>query len=102
LQPDYIAAYIGYATSSKFNYDYKDKNNKTKCYISGRKSVSELSAIIAKMISQIVLCEKCHIPELRYNVASRGVTVKCDGCGHKYVLTSISSKFSKYMINNKP
>ena len=102
IQPDYIAAYIGYATSSKFNYDARDKNNKSKCYIAGGKSVVELSIIIGKMIQKIILCEKCKLPELRYNIATKGVTVKCDGCGEKYLLTSINAKFKKYMILHKP
>jgi len=96
IPSEYIVAFIGYSSHNKFGYDEKRKLH----YIAGNISVKEISDYMGMMIDNLVLCQKCGLPELVIKIELKSLWGSCKSCGMKYRLP-LNEKFEKFVFRKK-
>ena len=98
IPSEYIIAYLGYKLNTKYGFD-KTQNM---FYLSGRKTIEELSIIFELMIDCLVLCKQCNLPELILKIECNKLWGLCNSCGYKYGLQN-DEKFVNFVKkkNNK-
>lgn len=93
LTPEYI---IGWLASVN--------NAKPTCHppsISGNYSDTALSRSMSQLISTLVLCSNCGLPELVLKVRTK-IRTSCHSCGHQQVLSKLSDRFEKFIRKHPP
>jgi translation initiation factor 5 len=100
VAPAYMTAYLGYEIGAGSKYDPK-KPDRERASISGDRDATDLSTMMKKFISEIILCSNCKLPEttMAIDKKTREVTTSCRSCGHKEVL-NLKPKFQAYILNH--
>lgn len=91
-KPELIVAYIGYEMSRSFI----DKSEYMS--ISGHLNAQTLSKYVGKYIETFIICKKCQLPELEYDLTK----LTCHSCGIVYLPLNIKgTKMEKYISKLK-
>lgn len=94
---EYMCYFIAFELNTGYGYDNKQNHY----YIKGHWDCVVLSKAIALMIDQLVLCQKCNLPELQIVKECGAIWGDCNSCGMKYRI-ECSDKFVKKITNKKP
>lgn len=91
-----ITKYIGYVLGAKINED--------KLWIQGHHKIDNIQKAIFDFIKTFVLCQKCSVPELQYDISQikKHILIKthCLGCGHDDCIDSnILNKSNKKIFD---
>jgi len=80
------------------------KPERQQAFLSGEHEPKELSKIIQQFIHEVILCPKCHLPEIVMQVdeGGRKVMGKCRACGGFNELRITNEKFKRYILNHPP
>jgi len=100
VSPAYMTAYLGYEMGAQSKYDPK-KPDRERASISGDRDAKELSEMVRKFISEMVLCPRCNYPELSMYIEKKTgeIGTNCRGCGTISVL-NLRAKMSQYILNH--
>ena len=101
IPTNYILAYIAYNLGVQFKT--------TTLAVSGKHSPETISTIVKEFIEIMLLCQKCHLPELVFtastpkkNPKNKQLKTKCHSCGDYNVVrpTKKTTKFINYVFRN--
>jgi len=103
VPPSYIGTFMGYEIGAQAKWDPK-KPERQQAFLSGEHEPKELSKIIQQFIHEVILCPKCHLPEIVMQVdeGGRKVMGKCRACGGFNELRITNEKFKRYILNHPP
>lgn len=90
IDPKIIVAYLGYHLSCKSTY-----NNGTG-YVMGIYGPKQISKGIEAMLSEIIICPECHLPECKLSFHEK-FTLDCGACGKVSDIILKNEKFSKFL-----
>lgn len=90
-RPEFIVAFTGYELSANFS----DKSDELS--VSGHLNIQILSKIVEKFIKTFIMCQKCKLPELEFDL----VKLTCHSCGRCYPPNIKGSKIEKYISKLK-
>ena len=85
---DYIVKFLGYELYARTSENA----------INGDHSPQEISKVMLKFLNEIVLCDRCGLPEVSIDVVSAEKTKRrCHACGQYGTLKLSNPKFFKYV-----
>lgn len=94
--PDYIAKFL----SIELGCSYKHDENRTS--LNGSHTFSTLSSYLDKFIKLIILCPRCHLPELSLSISKNQLLLgNCSACGYNAPIKS-THKIVSYILKNPP
>lgn len=95
--PKTIIKYIGFCLGSKINDE--------KYWVQGHHKNDKIQEIIFHFIKVFVLCTKCSIPELVYNIEKNNkkdtIKTHCSGCGFDHIIIGITLNKNNKKIFDK-
>jgi len=99
IPPQYMNAYMGYEIGANTKYDSK-KPDRERAFISGEYESAQISTIMKKFINDVILCERCKLPEVTLIIEDGVIINVCRSCGARTVLNNLKPRFEQYILHN--
>lgn len=95
VPPSYLIAFFGYHFSTSHKYE-PTKPTRERAFVTGNRTLNELSATMIKFIRDLVLCPTCGLPETKI---CKGIEINCRSCGQT-TIPNLNDKFKTFITNH--
>jgi len=94
--PDFPTKFFGLELGAQSKWDSKGE----RASVNGAHNAPDLQKILTKFISVFILCPRCGLPEIKWNIKKDGIKIDCAACGHNGVINT-SHKLMTYILKQK-
>eukprot|EP00468_Gymnochlora_sp_CCMP2014_P011169 CAMPEP_0167763062 /NCGR_PEP_ID=MMETSP0110_2-20121227/13136_1 /TAXON_ID=629695 /ORGANISM="Gymnochlora sp., Strain CCMP2014" /LENGTH=360 /DNA_ID=CAMNT_0007650049 /DNA_START=123 /DNA_END=1205 /DNA_ORIENTATION=+ len=94
--PAFPTKFFGFELGAQSKWDAKSE----RASVNGAHTAPDLQKILSKFVSIFILCPKCGLPEIKWNVTKNGIKIDCAACGHNGMLNT-GHKLLTYILKQK-
>ncbi|GAB5363138.1 hypothetical protein AAMO2058_000857700 [Amorphochlora amoebiformis] len=78
VPPEYPTKFFGVELGAQSKYDSKSE----RASVNGAHGAPDLQKILTKFIQMFILCPRCELPEIKWNVTKTALKIDCAACGY--------------------
>mmetsp|Transcript_28654 Transcript_28654/g.46039 ORF Transcript_28654/g.46039 Transcript_28654/m.46039 type:complete len:378 (-) Transcript_28654:174-1307(-) len=94
--PAYTTKFFGIELGAQSKYDSKTE----RASVNGAHNAPDLQKILTKYIQLFILCPRCGLPEIKWNIKRDGIKIDCAACGHNGTINT-SHKLLTYILKQR-